>query len=129
MERVTRVRIQPKASAWVQSRLEAEQLERGVDDEAGTKQITLRVPAEDAAFIDAVAGRFKISRNSAVAILLGSACGDVYESLPFGERKALLATMEKALGCGVKPYWVRPRKDEQEALWEEVHEDDSRTKV
>lgn len=99
--------IKPRASTWAQRKLEQERLEKAAGDETGVRQLTVRMPAEQVAFIDAIAERFKVSRNATVSILLGSACGDVYEALPTAEREALLAAVSKFVGHPVRPYWDR----------------------
>ena len=124
--------IKPKASTWARTKLEQERQEKVPTDDSGVRQLTVRMPAEQVAFVDAIAERFKVSRNAAVSILLGSACGDVYEELPIEERKALLATVSKLLGHQVRPYWERERpkaEDSDGPSWDESNDLEHRSQV
>ncbi len=100
-----RLKIRRKASDWAKSKLD---FEGKSEDEPTLKQITLRLPAEDVAFVDALAKRFGASRNEAMGIFIGAAAADAYEALPHDERVAIVAQVEKILGRRVGVEWIRP---------------------
>ena len=115
-----RLHIKPSAAEWARKKLEAEAAEQDGGDEIETKQIALRMPAEEAAFLDAIAHRMKVSRNQAICLLISAGCGDIYLELPGDERKKIRAAVEKALGRSIETWSMRdvPKsRGEQEVAW------------
>ena len=102
-ERVT-LKVRRRASDWARSKLD---FEGNAPDAPGLKQITVRMPAEDVAFVDALATRFGVSRNEAIGIFVGSAAADAYEQLPRGDQKSIVTQVSKSVGRPVAVRWVR----------------------
>src|SRR5262245_36686572 len=92
------VAVRERASEWARAKLASEAAEKAGADDPGLRQITVRIPAGDLAFIDAVAKRFGVSRNQAICLFVASGCGDAYEALPHEDRVALLASLSETLG-------------------------------